>query len=218
MRQLYVYNALSFNANRPTKNYFSPAPLCPTGTPYAVCEERLGEPTDGSVWYRPMERVSRQAADLDFFDVAPPPQDMWARAPHLDNILRTVYFSSSSDALYLAFAASQEYVEFPYSDLSSLNAPQACDARPSLEVSSFNPLCRPWFFRAARSTEAVISPPQKSATNGGLFCAISEAIRDGDTEAYAGGGRDAGSGVDEGAPLAGRDGNVLSVVAMSVDL
>ena len=120
-------------------------------------------------------------------------------ASHLDSAFRAAYLGSNASYAYMAFAQSevyrqlslglgltsdvdvatptptpnpnQVYRQFPYQQLPSYAAARECEAIEAVgSVSSYTPLCRPWYTSAvADKTAAVFNPVLEDAANPGFL-------------------------------------------------
>ena len=79
----------------------------------------------------------------------------------------------------MAFERSEAYRQFPYMTLPSFKGQRACEAIPSVSsVSSYTPLCRPWYANAKKDkSAAVFNPVDEDAANPGfLYISLSRSL------------------------------------------
>tara|TARA_B100000795_G_scaffold152345_1_gene114143 strand:+ start:2004 stop:3461 length:1458 start_codon:yes stop_codon:yes gene_type:complete len=158
------------------------------GSPYA------------SVWHQPETLLAagvKAAAGPAPRSVA----DEQTLASHLDNAFRAAYLGSNASYAYMAFAQSevyrqprlglgsgsvlatpnpnpnpyQVYRQFPYQRLPSYAAARECEGIVAVgSVSSYTPLCRPWYTSAVADTKAAVFNPvlEDAANPGFLFISL----------------------------------------------
>ena len=197
-RDLFVEESLHLKDAGVT--YFSPESMCPDpSASWLDCTSGLGgrlvhSPRHGyrmshevSVWNQP--KITQQLTDtLLKASPAVSASELQAeqqRAAHLDNAFRSIYFSTDVNYAYIGFDGSEVYRQFPYEPFSSLPwaEPRACDAKPSLKISTFTPICRPWYQNGFHNSSAdesvgsiVVNPVTTALTTGSLFISISAAV------------------------------------------
>ena len=131
-----------------------------------------------SVWHQPAALLTannKKAAGPTPRTVA----EEQSLASHLDSAFRAAYLGSNASYAYMAFEQSEVYRQFPYQRLASYAAPRDCEAIEAVgTVSSYTPLCRPWYTSAVAERQGVVfnSVLEDSANPGFLFISLSRSL------------------------------------------
>ena len=170
-------------------------PRCGPPPGLATHEGVVGSPY-ASVWHQPETLLAAGVKAA----AGPAPrtvEEEQALASHLDSAFRAAYLGSNASYAYMAFEQSevyrqlrlglgltsdvatptptptpnQVYRQFPYQQLPSYAAARECEAIEAVgRVSSYTPLCRPWYTSAvADKTAAVFNPVLEDAANPGFL-------------------------------------------------
>ena len=147
----------------------------------ASFEERMIS-VQSSSFYRPLPLPAKKApttAGDSVYSYGSDSEEVRALAD-LDNVLRVAYFSADVTSVYVAVHDKETFKMFPYENLQGYDKEKICDSvenKPddvwvaeskkkevsyykNVKSSTYNPVCRPWYQRAQRS-----SPKPLTATD-----------------------------------------------------